>query len=157
MAESLRQLKPEGSLMKDRFQSFVERNLIEPRLPVGYVPHCCDFWDFDTAEWINLYTFFTNALSICFLLDSIASAADTDSRRTRSTRTNALTTLTTVNFSRCRRCRCHRRCHLSPLVLVLVDYFFPHAFGINRIDTHHLTFHVLYNKMHIYPLTVAHL
>ncbi|KAG0247436.1 Glioma tumor suppressor candidate region protein 2, partial [Mortierella polycephala] len=35
LAESLRQLKPEGSLMKDRFQSFVERNLIEPRLPVA--------------------------------------------------------------------------------------------------------------------------
>ena len=35
LAESLRQLKPEGSLMKDRFQSFVERNLIEPRMPVA--------------------------------------------------------------------------------------------------------------------------
>ncbi|GJJ73940.1 nucleolar protein 53 [Entomortierella parvispora] len=35
LAESLRQLKPEGSLMKDRFQSFVERNLIEPRVPVA--------------------------------------------------------------------------------------------------------------------------
>src|SRR5690349_7381967 len=38
LADSLRQLKPEGSLMKDRFQSFVERNLIEPRVPVAYVP-----------------------------------------------------------------------------------------------------------------------
>ncbi|KAG0270765.1 hypothetical protein BGZ95_001551 [Linnemannia exigua] len=35
LADSLRQLKPEGSLMKDRFQSFVERNLIEPRVPVA--------------------------------------------------------------------------------------------------------------------------
>ncbi|KAI1314750.1 hypothetical protein EDD11_001765 [Mortierella claussenii] len=35
LAESLRQLKPEGNLMKDRFQSFVERNLIEPRVPVA--------------------------------------------------------------------------------------------------------------------------
>ncbi|KAG0365704.1 hypothetical protein BGZ54_006284 [Gamsiella multidivaricata] len=35
LPESLRQLKPEGSLMKDRFQSFVERNLIEPRVPVA--------------------------------------------------------------------------------------------------------------------------
>ncbi|KAG0051797.1 hypothetical protein BGZ83_003273 [Gryganskiella cystojenkinii] len=35
LAESFRQLKPEGSLMKDRFQSFVERNLIEPRMPVA--------------------------------------------------------------------------------------------------------------------------
>ncbi|KAF9202942.1 hypothetical protein BGZ49_006947 [Haplosporangium sp. Z 27] len=35
LAESLRQLKPEGSVMKDRFQSFVERNLIEPRVPVA--------------------------------------------------------------------------------------------------------------------------
>ncbi|KAF9978073.1 hypothetical protein BGZ73_003813 [Actinomortierella ambigua] len=35
LAESLRQLKPEGSLMKDRFQSFVERNIIEPRMPVA--------------------------------------------------------------------------------------------------------------------------
>ncbi|KAF9583787.1 hypothetical protein BGW38_008537, partial [Lunasporangiospora selenospora] len=35
LSESLRQLKPEGSLMKDRFQSFVERNLVEPRVPVG--------------------------------------------------------------------------------------------------------------------------
>ncbi|KAG0340524.1 hypothetical protein BG004_006371 [Podila humilis] len=35
LAESLRELKPEGSLMKDRFQSFVERNLIEPRMPVA--------------------------------------------------------------------------------------------------------------------------
>ncbi|KAF9406074.1 hypothetical protein BGZ94_003253 [Podila epigama] len=34
-SESLRELKPEGSLMKDRFQSFVERNLIEPRMPVA--------------------------------------------------------------------------------------------------------------------------
>ncbi|KAF9112129.1 hypothetical protein BGX27_003942 [Mortierella sp. AM989] len=35
LAESLRELKPEGSVMKDRFQSFVERNLIEPRVPVA--------------------------------------------------------------------------------------------------------------------------
>ncbi|KAF9932063.1 hypothetical protein FBU30_008993 [Linnemannia zychae] len=35
LADSLRQLKPEGSLMKDRFQSFVERNLIEPRVRVA--------------------------------------------------------------------------------------------------------------------------
>ncbi|KAF9149604.1 hypothetical protein BG015_008595 [Linnemannia schmuckeri] len=35
LADSLRQLKPEGSLVKDRFQSFVERNLIEPRVPVA--------------------------------------------------------------------------------------------------------------------------
>ncbi|KAF9157374.1 hypothetical protein BGX21_006631 [Mortierella sp. AD011] len=35
LAESLRQLKPEGNVMKDRFQSFVERNLIEPRVPVA--------------------------------------------------------------------------------------------------------------------------
>ncbi|KAF9997350.1 hypothetical protein BGZ65_007078 [Modicella reniformis] len=35
LSESLRQLKPEGNLMKERFQSFVERNLIEPRVPVA--------------------------------------------------------------------------------------------------------------------------
>ncbi|KAG0324661.1 hypothetical protein BGZ99_001598 [Dissophora globulifera] len=35
LAESLRELKPEGSLLKDRFQSFVERNLIEPRVIVA--------------------------------------------------------------------------------------------------------------------------
>ncbi|KAG0230488.1 hypothetical protein BGW42_000909 [Actinomortierella wolfii] len=35
LAESLRQLKPEGNLLKDRFQSFVERNIIEPRMPVA--------------------------------------------------------------------------------------------------------------------------
>jgi hypothetical protein len=37
LSESLRQLKPEGNLLKTRFQSFVERNLIEPRVPVAYV------------------------------------------------------------------------------------------------------------------------
>ncbi|KAK3828556.1 MAG: ribosome biogenesis protein Nop53/GLTSCR2 [Benniella sp.] len=35
LSESLRQLKPEGNLLKTRFQSFVERNLIEPRVPVA--------------------------------------------------------------------------------------------------------------------------
>lgn len=37
LSESLRLLKPEGNLLKDRFQSIVERNLIEPRVPVAYV------------------------------------------------------------------------------------------------------------------------
>ncbi|KAG0226513.1 ribosome biogenesis protein Nop53/GLTSCR2 [Mortierella sp. GBAus27b] len=35
LSESLRQLKPEGNLIKDRFRSLVERNLIEPRVPVA--------------------------------------------------------------------------------------------------------------------------
>ncbi|XP_024117231.1 ribosome biogenesis protein NOP53-like [Oryzias melastigma] len=31
LAASLRQLKPEGSILKDRFKSLQKRNLIEPR------------------------------------------------------------------------------------------------------------------------------
>ena len=30
--------------MKDRFQSFVERNLIEPRVPVAYVSFALNFF-----------------------------------------------------------------------------------------------------------------
>ncbi|KAJ3414070.1 hypothetical protein HDV05_007104 [Chytridiales sp. JEL 0842] len=35
LTETLRELKPEGNLFKDRFLSLQERSLIEPRVPVG--------------------------------------------------------------------------------------------------------------------------
>ncbi|KAG0175398.1 hypothetical protein DFQ28_000926 [Apophysomyces sp. BC1034] len=35
LSESLRQLKPEGNVFKDRFVSLQKRNIIEPRLPVA--------------------------------------------------------------------------------------------------------------------------
>lgn len=37
LADSLRELKPEGNLFKDRFISLQKRSLIEARVPVAYV------------------------------------------------------------------------------------------------------------------------
>lgn len=41
LSESLRAMKPEGNLFKDRFLSMQQRALIEPRVPVKYVPSFC--------------------------------------------------------------------------------------------------------------------
>ena len=38
LPSSLRELKPEGNLLKDRVVSLMERNIIEPRQRVQYVP-----------------------------------------------------------------------------------------------------------------------
>lgn len=37
LTDSLRRLKTEGNLLRDRYQSLLERNIIEPRVRVGYV------------------------------------------------------------------------------------------------------------------------
>lgn len=94
----MRQLKPEGSLMKDRFQSFVERNLIEPRVPVAYVPPLPLFFYVCSVILLSCYLFIaTNrALYVLFIWELIASAADTDSRHTRSTLTSVSTIPTTL-------------------------------------------------------------
>jgi nucleolar protein 53 len=58
LAESLRLLKPEGNLFRDRYRSFVERGIVEPRFapnkrgrkyPVKYVEK------YDYKHWGKYY------------------------------------------------------------------------------------------------------
>ena len=50
LTDSLRLLKPEGDLAKERFRSLQERGLIEPRLPVvkkrKYAPKITEKWGY---------------------------------------------------------------------------------------------------------------